>query len=208
MNVVMRPARAEDLDAIVSIHARAFRGFFLTALGRRFLLELYRGFLKSLDGRLTVAEADGGIAGFTAGTFAPDRFFRTLLVTRWFAFGWAAVGSVIQHPHSVLPRLLAALRYSGDAPERLTAAGLLSAIAVEPHLSGKGVGGMLISAYCEEAARHWLRFVYLMTDRDGNESGNLFYERHGFEAESQIRRRDGRIMIRYVRALEGPSTVG
>ena len=61
---------------------------------------------------------------------------------------------------------------------------------------------MLISAYCEDAARHGLRFVYLMTDRDGNESGNLFYERHGFEAESQIRRRDGRIMIRYVRALD------
>ena len=204
MNVVIRAARAEDLDAIVSIHMRAFRGFFLTTLGRRFLLELYRGFLKSLDGHLIVAETDGSIAGFTAGTFAPDRFFRTLLVTRWFAFGWAAVGSVIRHPHSVLPRLLAALRYSGDAPDRLMAAGLLSAIAVEPHLSGRGVGGMLISAYCEEASRHGLRFVYLTTDRDDNDASNLFYQRHGFVAESQIRRRNGRIMIRYVRALERP----
>jgi ribosomal protein S18 acetylase RimI-like enzyme len=207
MNVNIRPARREDLHAIIGVHIRAFPGFFLTALGHRFLFELYQGFLKSPDGQLLVAETDSDIVGFTAGTFAPDRFFRTLLVSRWFAFGWAAASSVIQRPVSVLPRLLAALRYSGDPPERLPAAGLLSAIAVEPHLSGKGVGGMLISAYCEEASRHGLRFVYLTTDRDGNESGNLFYLRHGFQAHSEIRRRNGRIMIRYVRALERPSTV-
>ncbi len=60
---------------------------------------------------------------------------------------------------------------------------------------------MLISAYCEEAARHGLRFVYLTTDRDDNESSNFFYLRHGFEEESQIQRRNGRIMVRYVRPL-------
>jgi ribosomal protein S18 acetylase RimI-like enzyme len=201
MNIRVRHARTEDVDAIVGIHMRAFRGFFLTTLGRRFLVELYRGFLKSLDGRLLVAEADGGIAGFTAGTFAPDRFFRTLLVSRWLAFGWAAAGAVIQRPHAVLPRLLAAVRYRGEPPVRLTAAGLLSSIAVEPHLSGMGIGRMLLSAYCEEASRNGLRFVYLTTDRDDNESTNLFYLRHGFEAESQIRRRNGRIMTRYVRPL-------
>jgi GNAT superfamily N-acetyltransferase len=180
---------------------RAFRGFFLTTLGRRFLLELHHGFLRLPDGRLFVAEGDGSIAGFAAGTLAPDRFFRTLLVSRWFAFGWAAAGALIRHPLAVLPRLLAAVRYRGEPPARLTPAGLLSAIAVDPPLSGMGIGGMLISAYCEEAAQHGLRFVYLTTDRDDNESSNLFYQRHGFEAESQIRQRDGRIMMRYVRAL-------
>ena len=208
MNVSIRPAGTEDLDPIVGLHMRAFRGFFLTTLRHRFLSELYRGFLQGPDGCLLVADTDGSIAGYAAGTFVPDRFFRTLLATRWFVFGRAAVGSAIQHPRSVLPRLLAALRYTGDAPKRLTAAGLLSAIAVEPTLSGRGIGGMLISAYCEEAARSGLRFVYLTTDRDGNEASHLFYQRHGFEAESQIRRQNGRVMVRYVRALERPSTVG
>jgi ribosomal protein S18 acetylase RimI-like enzyme len=208
MNVIIRRAALQDLDPIVGIHTRAFRGFFLTTLKPRFLSELYRGFLERSDGHVIVADADGSIAGFAAGTFVPDRFFRTLLSTRWFAFGRAALGSAIQRPHLVLPRLLAALRYTGDAPKRLTAAGLLSAIAVEPMLSGQGIGGMLISAYCEEASRQGLRVVYLTTDRDGNEASHHFYRRHGFEAESQIRRRNGRIMIRYVRALERPSTVG
>ena len=201
MKATVRPARAEDLDAIVAIHIRAFPGFFLTSLGRRFLFELYSGFLRSSAGRILVAETDGSITGFTAGTFTPDRFFRTLLVSRWFAFAWAAAGALLRNPLSVLPRLLAAVRYRGEPPVRLTAAALLSAIAVEPRLSGKGTGGMLISAYCEEAARHGLRFVYLTTDRDDNESSNLFYLRHGFEEESQIHRRNGRIMVRYVRPL-------
>jgi ribosomal protein S18 acetylase RimI-like enzyme len=202
MSLNVRPASAEDLAAIVGVHTRAFRGFFLTTLGPRFLFELYQGFLKSLDGRLLVAEDDEGIAGFTAGTFVPDRFFRTLLVSRWFAFAWAAARAVIQHPLVVLPRLLAAVHYRGEPPVQLPAAGLLSAIAVEPRLSGMGIGGMLVSAYCDEAWRHGLRFVYLTTDRDDNESSNLFYQRCGFKAESQIRRRNGRIMVRYTRALD------
>lgn len=54
-----------------------------------------QGLVKASIGRLLVAEADSGIGGFTAGTFAPDRSFRTLLVSRWFAFGCVAAGAVI-----------------------------------------------------------------------------------------------------------------
>jgi ribosomal protein S18 acetylase RimI-like enzyme len=202
MNITVRSARHQDLDAIVGVHLRAFRGFFLTALGRRFVFELYRGFLRDVDGRLLIAEAEGRIAGFAAGTVAPGRFFRRLLASRWFAFGLAAAGAMIRRPHTVLPRLLTALRYDGEPPVGLPAAGLLSAIAVEPHLSGIGIGGMLLSAFCDEASRHGLRFVYLTTDRDDNVASNLFYQRHGFETESHIRRRNGRVLLRYVRALD------
>ena len=140
-----------------------------------------------------------------AGTLAPERLFRQLVVSRWYAFGWAAVGPLVQRPHAVLPRLLAAVRYRGEPPVGLPGAGLLSSIAVEPHLARLGIGGMLVAAYCQEAARQGLRFVYLTTDRDDNESSQLFYLRHGFKAESSIRRRDGRVMVRYVRALDHAS---
>lgn len=201
MNIKIRPARREDLDSIIDVHLRAFQGFFLTMLGDRFLSELYQGFLTIRDGRLLVADVDGRIVGFVAGTFAPDKFFRTLLSTRWFGFGWAAVGAVLRRPHAVIPRLLSAVWYRGEPPSRLTAAGLLSSIAVDPRLSGLGIGTLLITAYCEEALKQGLAFVYLMTDRDRNEPTNLFYQRHGFEVESQVERRNGRVMIRYVRAL-------
>jgi Acetyltransferase (GNAT) family len=169
MNITVRPARPEDLEAVVGVHLRAFRGFFLSTLGRRFLLGPYRSSLANADGRLLVAEADGEIAGFATGSLAPKRLFRRLVMSRWYAFGWAAVGALAQRPHAVLPQLLAAARYRG------------------------------------EAARQGRRFVYLTTDRDGNESSQLFYVRHGFDAESSIHRRDGRVMMRYARALDHAS---
>jgi len=201
MNASVRQARSEDLESIVNVHMRAFRGFFLTMLGHRFLFELYRGFLCIRDGRLLVAEIDGVIAGFVAGTFDPKSFFRTLLVTRWFIFGWAAFGAALSRPKTVFPRLLGALWYRGEQPARDLVGALISAIAVDPRLGAAGIGTTLIRAFCDEAMRHGLDYVYLTTDRDGNESTNAFYRRNGFEIESQLQRADGRIMARYIRRL-------
>jgi ribosomal protein S18 acetylase RimI-like enzyme len=203
MHIIVRPACEQDLPDIVGVHMRAFQGFFLTTLGPRFLFELYRGFFTLHDGRLLVAEADGKIAGFVAGALGPDTFFRSLLKARWFKLACAALGAVIRCPHSVLPRLIAAPLYRGERPAQLGAAALLSAIAVDPHVSGVGIGSHLITAYCAEASKKNFRYVYLLTDRDGNETSNRFYRRHGFEEESQRHRRNGRVMVRYVRALEG-----
>ena len=201
MNVSVRPARGSDIDDIVAIHVQAFPGFFLTTLGRRFLSELYRGFMVSSSGRLLVAEVDGTITGFVAGTLSSERFFRTLLRERWLFFAFAAAGAAIRRPHAVVPRLLSALSYRGEAPSRLPKAALLSSIGVDPDRSGLGIGSMLVHAYCEEARKQGLSSVYLTTDRNANDSANRFYVRQGFLVESEIRRRNGRTMLRYVRTL-------
>jgi ribosomal protein S18 acetylase RimI-like enzyme len=197
----LRPARESDLSAVVDIHVRAFPGFFLTSLGRHFLLELYRGFLTRESGRLLVSEVQGRVAGFTAGTLSPEQFFRQLLLARWFAFAAAAMGATLLRPRVVVPRLLSALRYRGERPPMLTDAALLSAIAVDPHRGGTGIGTILVDGFCREAAQSGLRFIYLTTDRDDNEATRRFYARQGFHADSEIRRRDGRVMVRYVREL-------
>lgn len=201
VNVNVRLGCEADLDTIVAIHMRAFPGSFLTRLGHPFLSEMYQWFLKRAEGRLLVAEVDGTIAGFVAGALCPESFFRKLLLTRWFAFAWASAGAALRQPQTVIPRLLSALQYRGERPPRMIRAALLSSIAVEPHASGLGIGTSLITAYCEEASQRGLRYVYLTTDRDANESANNFYLRHGFIVESEIRRYSGRFMIRYVRPL-------
>jgi ribosomal protein S18 acetylase RimI-like enzyme len=202
MTVRVRAARREDLEAIVGVHLRAFQNFFLTSLGPRFVFELYQGFYESHDARLIVAEVEGAVGGFAAGTLSPERFFRRLLVARWFRFGIAALGAVMQRPRTVLPRLFGALGYRGERPPHLSAAALLSAIAVDPRCQSLGIGSRLIEAFCNEASSHGLAFVYLTTDRDRNEASNSFYLRHGFKVESEIVRPNGRIMICYLRQVE------
>jgi len=197
----IRSAQADDIDKIVAIHLRAFPGFFLSSLGQAFLRELYLAFLSDAAGRLFVAEEHGKIAGFAAGTLAPESFFRALLLRRWYAFAWAALGVVIRRPQTVIPRLLSGLVYRGERPTKLPRAALLSSIAVDPQISGSGIGSALVSAFCEEASRNDLGYVYLTTDQDGNDVVNRFYLRRGFNVESKIHRHDGRIMIRYVRCI-------
>jgi ribosomal protein S18 acetylase RimI-like enzyme len=201
VNARIRRARVEDLPSIVDLHMRAFPGFFLSTLGHRFLLEVYRGFLNDSHGRIFVAETDGTVVGFVAGTLAPDSFFRNLLLCRWFVFAWSASGAILRRPRATIPRLLSALRYRGERPSRLESAALLSSIAVEPDSNGLGIGKMLLTAYREEARVEGRRYVYLTTDRNANEAVNRFYLRHSFAAESEIHRPDGRTMVRYVSKL-------
>ena len=73
--IEIREASANDLEQIISIHMAAFPGFILTKLGPAFLLELYTGFIQDDKGTLFVAEREGQVLGFVAGTLDPDAFF-------------------------------------------------------------------------------------------------------------------------------------
>lgn len=63
----LRFADERDIDAVASVHLAAFPGFFLTSLGRRFLIEMYRGFLSHPSGIFFVAEEQGRSWGLPLG---------------------------------------------------------------------------------------------------------------------------------------------
>jgi ribosomal protein S18 acetylase RimI-like enzyme len=206
--VTVRAATLSDLPRIVAIHEAAFTGFFLTLLGRRFLRELYHGFITDSSGICLVCEAELAagqreLAGFVVGTVAPESFFRGLLLRRGARFVMAAVPALVMHPLKVAPRLLHAVRYRGDRPMRVQAAALLSSVGVHPQAARRGIGRTLIDQFCEHAARRGAGQVYLTTDREANEAANTLYERAGFAVADELVRRDGRVMNLYVRVLAG-----
>jgi len=196
--VYVRSATAEELPVLVDLHLAAFSGFFLSFLGSRFLLELYRGFLAEPAAVLLVASADSKPLGFVAGAAKPAKFFSRLLLRRWYAFVWAAIPALLRQPGRVAPKLLSALTYRGDLPP-LRRAALLSSIAVAPEAAGKGVGKRLVEAFCARAAELGCGSVYLLTDRDDNPRVNSFYLSTGFTLEGQIKKDDQRWLNRYVR---------
>jgi GNAT superfamily N-acetyltransferase len=179
-------------------------------LGRKFLRELYRGFIAERDGICWVAEAtlptgQSGVAGFVAGTLRPDRFFRRLLCRRGIYFAVAALPGIARRPFKVLPRVVSALWYRGDKPSATPSGTLLSSVGVHPSAGRRGIGTVLINAFCEHAAFLGAREVYLITDRNDNDGVNTFYERAGFHLVTTMVRRDGRTMNTYTRttALQG-----
>ena len=199
--VSIRPATEKDIEQIVSVHVRAFEGFFLTLMGRAFLDELYRSFIVEEDGTCIVAETRDRIVGFAAGTLHPERFFRKLKRKRWHIFLLRSLGSVLRRPFRVTRKLIGALSYKGDQPLSHTDAALLSSIAVDPDFSGEGFGQSLLNAFCDKARNGGIDYVYLTTDRDNNERTIRLYEKFGFELENTFTQPGKRVMNRYLLSL-------
>lgn len=196
-----------DLEQVVSVHARAFRGYFLTRLGPRFLGLMYRGFVEAPNGIMLIAEEDDRIYGFVAGTTDPATFFRGLL-RRAPAFLVASGSALVREPVLVTRRLLGAVAYRGEAPPALNDAALLSSIAVPPEASGRGIGRLLLEQFCARARLAGCRYVYLITDRDGNPVASGLYESFGFTLDSTFWRPRNRWMKRYVLRLEERGGIG
>jgi GNAT superfamily N-acetyltransferase len=189
------------LDAIVQIHLTAFEGFFLESMGKRFLKELYRGFLVEPSGLCLVAIDRKDVVGFVTGTTEPEGFFRRLLRRRWHAFVLAGAASLTLHPIRVGKKFLRALRYRGERPADVPNATLLSSIGVVPSGIGRGIGKVLISAFCERARLLGAFTVFLTTDRDSNDAVNQFYLLNGFKLHSSFLKERGRWMNLYTRVL-------
>lgn len=198
----IRHAGEADLEHMVAVHMAAFPGFFLTQLGAAFLHELYRGFIRDPKGICLVAERHDEVLGFLAGTNDPEGFFFCMLRRRWWRFSLASVPVLWRAPLSVGRRLISAIWYRGDRPESVLNGALLSSIAVRPDLAGSGVGRALVAAFFEVVQGVGGEYVYLVTDRDGNDATNKFYEKMGFEVESSFQKRPGRWMSRYIKHLE------
>jgi len=204
-----RKATLLDLRSIVTLHESAFAGFFLTMLGGAFLRELYRGFIVEADGICWIAESElthdqPEIVGFVAGTLCPKEFFRHLLFRRGFYFALAALPGIAKHPLRVLPRVLSALWYRGDKPSAAPDGALLSSLGVNPRAGRRGIGKILVEAFCENAAACGAPGVYLITDRDDNDAVKAFYEKLGFHVLATAMRR-GRTMNTYLRAVDSES---
>jgi len=178
---------------------RAFPAFFLTFLGRGFLREFYGSFSGNPEGiGFVAADGDSGrVIGVVVGPVKPAGYFKRLLVRRWWAFCLHSAAAVLKRP-TIVPRLVRAVVYRGDAPEQGPERALLSSIAVDPEVQRSGAGRRLVQVFLDEAAQRGCPGVYLTTDRVDNDAVNAFYERLGWRVEGTFATPQGRQMNRYI----------
>lgn len=200
--MAVRVAQARDVPEMVALHLDAFPGFFLTSMGRAFLTRFYASVVTETDCISLVATDSGPIIGFVVGPLRPAGFFRGLLLRSGVGFVLDSIPAIARRPLHTARHLLRGLVYRGEAPVEYPDAALVSSIAVRPTAAGSGAAGALLEAFCARAAERGRRFVYLTTDRDSNAAANRFYAKHGFTRDVCLERRGGRVMNRYVRALD------
>ncbi len=193
---VIRLMALPDLEEIVEIHLEGFPGFFLTFLGRDFLMLLYRSILKDHEGIVLVASSEGRIQGFVAGVIRQKGFYQRLLKGNKWAFATATLGALLKSP-SIAPRLIRALRKPDEA-EHASAETCLMSIAVRPEMEGKGIGRQLVQTFCRALAEQGAQAVCLTTDSDNNERVNRFYQKLGFRINRSFITPEGRAMNEYV----------
>ena len=206
INIRITRARLCECNDLVRLHLSAFKGFFLTCLGPRFLRLVYSDFIVNTSGFALVAKRSGHIVGFVVGTSQPSEFFRTVLLSRWWRYGLAALEGIRRAPFGVIERCFSAVLYRGEEPGAVSARpALLSSLAVDPNFTGGRIGSALVSAFVAEAVRANCDSVYLVTDHDANERVNRFYLSCGFTLLDRISRRSGRVMNRWLMLLPSAS---
>jgi predicted N-acetyltransferase YhbS len=197
VKVEIRAMRSGDAGAVTAVHLAAFPGFFLSFLGARFLRELYRAIVDDEEGIAFVAEAEGRVIGFVAGSGSAG-FYRRAARRRWFRFALASLGALLRKP-SIARRLLRALY----APPRTSSEGaLLMSLAVDPSVQRSGAGALLTRAFVDEARRRGASAVVLTTDKLGNDAVNAFYRAQGFAAAAGYVTPEGRAMNEYILYIE------
>jgi GNAT superfamily N-acetyltransferase len=189
-----------DLERVVAIHLAEFEGFFLSFLGPRFLKHFYQDTIESEGSVAIVAEDKAGkVMGFVAGHMNPARFYRCLLLRKWWVFGLALFPSFLKRP-STFYRAFHAVANRLTLPDNPRQA-LLASIAVSRQSRGAGWGRQLVESFLQWCRSQSASSACLTTDRDNNEGVNRFYQALGWELEAQLKRPEGRWLNRYTRKL-------
>lgn len=190
------PMQLEHLDDVIQVHLESFAGYFLTFLGPRFLRVLFTEIIKEPDHVAFVAQDQLGMVGYVIGVTHQARFYSRLALRRQFAFAFASAHALVRDI-KILPRLLRGMLYY-RAAQKAASQALLMSIGVSPRSQQNGVGTQLVFAFLNAMKQRNIDKVSLLTDRDGNEKVNLFYQKIGFELCRQYVTAEGRWMNEYL----------
>lgn len=172
-------ASLETVDGIVGVHMRAFRGSFLTNLGRNVLKVFYTSLLKDDSVIFRVASINEEIVGFYAASTSTRGLYKKIFLLNFSKFFAPLMIRFTNNPFLFF-RLLKSyssgrvIVVPGD-----TNCSLLS-ICVDTDFSGKGVGGLLLLDLESCLKKLSISRYYLTTDAENNFEANSFYKKRGF----------------------------
>jgi ribosomal protein S18 acetylase RimI-like enzyme len=199
-----------DLNEVVHIHQKAFKGFLMTLLGQKFLYEYYRLVLSYPGNICLLYKTDNGqILGFAAGYINPARFYSELKEKK-IKLILSALMHIASRPR-LWKRILDSYRYAdinSSAHNGEINTVELASIAVDPDVQNKGIGRELLSAFIIEAKKRDASKVVLTTDAEDNEHVNKFYKKAGFNIQGTFEKSKGRKMNQYVYYLDQSDSEG
>lgn len=198
MNI--RKATLNDVNVIVEIHLDAFKGFFLTSLGKSFLKFYYSCFIKNKETVTMVAEENNIIYGFSAATKKCKGFNSRLIKSNLFSFGILSLKMLFCTPKSLLRLVKNLSKKRDDVIDEEDYAELYS-IGVSKHAQGKGVGKKILMETEAILKKEGVERVSLTTDFFNNEQAIGFYSSMGYKLLYEFVTYPNRKMYRLIKHL-------
>lgn len=170
---------SNHIEQIVDIHLKAFDGFFLSTLGKKFLRTYYKSCLKNkYTVNIGITDSNQKILGFAFGTLKSRGYHRSILINNIFSFSISLLRSIIFKP-SILFRLIFNLNKNKKTEPIFDCSELLS-IGVIPSHSGFGIGKHLLLEFENKVKVSGSKAITLTTDFYDNESVLQFYYKNNF----------------------------
>lgn len=188
------------LSEIVDIHTAAFKGFFLTFMGKGFLKLMYKCYCKHESSNILVAFEESNPIGFLAYSEDLSGLYKFMLKRHFIGFAWYSMLACIRRPKYFM-RLIRALNKPNEAKCEDKYVKITS-ICVNPDHNSKGIGSKLIEAIKTKIGSADYKYILLETDAEKNEAVNQFYLKNGFVLKSQIVTHEGRKMNEYIWSVQ------
>lgn len=199
--MVIVNAKRKDIDAIVNIHLDAFKGFFLTSLGKDFLQFYYSVFLLNKETVFLCAEDENGnVIGFSAATKVSKGFNSRLIKENLLSFIALSLKLIFNNPKALL-RLIKNLTKKSVTIEDDEDYAELYSIGIDSSQQGKGVGKLLLAKTEEALKSGGVGKVSLTTDYDNNEAAVGFYHSMGYDTLYVFTTYPDRKMYRLIKNL-------
>lgn len=186
--MIIREAVLDDLEQLVDVHFSAFSGFFLTSLGRNFLIQYYKIYIK-YSHIAFVAEVDNSIEGFVVGSNSSVDFYNDLKKEAVCFFIPILMNIVNIHLfRKIWSRFFSIflkrkVNNSIKAYENLNE---LTSIGVNQNDKNRGLGSKLLAEYEDYCIRNNISGITLTTDADDNDKVLNFYKKFGYSIDQQF----------------------
>lgn len=177
--MIYREVAKSEYAILSEIHMAAFKGFFLTSLGKSFMNAYYKATLQSNESIAVCAVDDKkDIVGFSFGSIHSKGFHKRILKQNSVLFLIQGIIILFTKPKALF-RLANNLDKNGNETDDGNYAELLS-IAVTPAAKGTGIGKEMIKKFEEEAISKGCKKIALTTDYYNNGDVVEFYRRTGY----------------------------
>lgn len=198
--IVIKKIKKSELNDVITIHEDAFKNFFLTELGSKFLYVYYKSVMRHNDGILLGAYNENKMVGFCAATTLSAGFNKKLVITNLYDFLKIGINLLLRKPSSIIHLLKNFSKTDNTTYDNGMYAELLS-IGVSKQMQGKGIGKHLLTELEEYLNKRNCKSVSLTTDYYNNEKTIQFYKTCGYEVMYVFSTYPNRKMYRLIKNI-------